>query len=209
MSSRQNDLEFAVPSHGRRQNILSPDAALAELIDGNRRFATGRVIAREHDASILRQHAAEKQQPFAAVLSCGDSRVPVEFVFDQDIGQLFVSRVAGNVAAAEIIATLEFGAAVLGTQVILVMGHSSCGAIEATIKNTAAPGQISALYPHIRPAVDQAGPNPEEATKANARIQAALLREASTVISSLIQEKKLKVVSGYYDIASGVVTLLD
>jgi carbonic anhydrase len=130
-------------------------------------------------------------------------------VFDQSIGHIFVTRVAGNVVTPEIIASLEYGAAVLGTKVILVMGHGSCGAVKATIQAKEVPGQISALYPHIQPAVDQAGPNLEAATKANAKIQAALLREASTVISSLAKEGKLKVVAGYYDIASGAASLLD
>jgi carbonic anhydrase len=143
------------------------------------------------------------------LLSCADSRVPVEMIFDQSIGHIFVTRVAGNVVTPEIIASLEYGAAVLGTKVILVMGHTSCGAVKATIQAKEVPGQISALYPHIQPAVDQAGSNLEPATKANAKIQAALLREASTVISSLVKEGKLKVVAGYYDIASGAASLLD
>jgi carbonic anhydrase len=178
-------------------------------MDGNKRFTTGRMTAHEHDLAILKQHTIDKQEPFAAVLSCADSRVPVELVFDQTIGHIFVTRVAGNVATPEIIASLEYGAAVLGTKVILVMGHAGCGAIKAAIQGKEVPGQISTLYPHIQPAVDQAGPNPEAATKANAKIQAALLREASTVISGLIKESKLKVVAGYYDTGTGVVTLLD
>jgi carbonic anhydrase len=130
-------------------------------------------------------------------------------VFDQSIGHIFVTRVAGNVVTPEIIASLEYGAAVFGTKVILVMGHGSCGAVKATIQAKEVPGQISTLYPHIQPAVDQAGPTLEPATKANAKIQAALLRQASTVISSLVKERKLKVVAGYYDIASGAASLLD
>jgi hypothetical protein len=121
----------------------------------------------------------------------------------------FVTRVAGNVVTSEIIASLEQGAAVLGTKVILVMGHGNCGAVKATIQAKEVPGQISALYPHIQPAVDQAGSNLEAATKANAKIQAALLREASTVVAGLVKEGKLKVVAGYYDVSSGSVTLLE
>jgi len=142
-------------------------------------------------------------------LSCADSRVPIELVFDQSIGHIFVTRIAGNIATSEIIASLEYGAGVLGTKVILVMGHGGCGAVKATIQAKEVPGQISALYPHIQPAVDQAGPNLEAATKANAKIQAGLLRQSSTVISGLVKEKKLKVVAGYYDIGTGAVSLLD
>jgi len=202
-------VEFATPRSLLAQSNLSPDAAVEELMAGNRRFAANRPTALEQDLVIIRQNTEEKQEPFAAVLSCADSRVPVELVFDQSIGHVFVTRVAGNVATSEIIASLEYGAAVLGTKAILVLGHGSCGAVKATIEGKGVPGQISALYPHIRPAVDQAGSNLEAATKANAKIQAALLRQASTVISGLVKESKLKVVAGYYDIASGSVTLLE
>ena len=191
------------------QSKLSPDAALQELMEGNRRFSTNGATAHEKDLAILRKNTIEKQEPFAAVLSCADSRVPVELVFDQSIGQIFVTRIAGNVVTSEIIASLEYGAAVLGTKVILVMGHSNCGAVKATIQAKGVPGQISALYPHIQPAVDQAGPNLEAASKANAKIQAALLRQASTVIADLVKKSELRVVAAYYDIASGSVTLLN
>jgi carbonic anhydrase len=132
----------------------------------------------------------------------------VELVFDQSIGHIFVTRVAGNVVTPEIIASLEYGAAVLGTRVILVMGHSGCGAVKASIQGKSVPGQISALFPHIRPAVDQAGSDLERATKANAKFQAGLLREASTVISELVGEGKLRVVAAFYDLGSGAVELL-
>jgi carbonic anhydrase len=191
------------------QSVLSPDAAIQELMNGNRRFTSRHLSAFEQDLAILKQNAIEKQEPFAAVLSCADSRVPVELIFDQSIGHIFVTRVAGNVVTSEIIASLEYGAAVLGTKVILVMGHGGCGAVKATIQAKEVPGQISALYPHIQPAVDQAGSNLEAATKANAKIQAALLRESSTVISASVKESKLKVVAAYYDLTSGSVTLLD
>lgn len=202
-------VEFATPHPVPAQSKLSPDAALKELMDGNRRFTSGRLTAPEQDLAILKQNTIDKQEPFAALLSCADSRVPVEIVFDQSIGHIFVTRVAGNIVTPEIIASLEYGAAVLGTKVILVMGHGSCGAVKATIQAKEVPGQISALYSHIQPAVDQAGPNLEAATKANAKIQAALLRQASTVIAGLVKESKLKVVAGYYDIASGAASLLD
>ena len=178
-------------------------------MDGNKRFTSGKLTAHDHDLAILKQHTEEKQEPFAAVLSCADSRVPVELVFDQSIGHIFVTRVAGNIITPEIIGSLEYGAAVLGTKVILVMGHANCGAVSAAIKSKAVPGQISALFPHIQPAVDQAGTNLEAATKANAKIQATLLSQASTVISGMVKEGKLKVVAGYYDLGTGAVTLIN
>jgi carbonic anhydrase len=202
-------MELAIPFPVLAQNPSTPGAALQELTAGNQRFTAERLTAHEHDLAILKEHTTEKQEPFATVLSCADSRVPVELIFDQSIGHIFVVRIAGNVVTPEVIASIEYGAAVLGTKVILVMGHGGCGAVKATIQAKGVPGQISALYQHIQPAVDQAGPNLDAAIKANAKIQAALLRNASTVVSGLLKENKLKVIAAYYDLASGRVTLLE
>jgi carbonic anhydrase len=201
-------VELAGPPAALAQSSLSPDRAIKELMAGNRRFTSGALTAHEHDLAILKQKTAEKQEPFAGVLSCADSRVPIELLFDQSIGHVFVTRVAGNIVTSEIMASLEYGAVVLGTKAIIVMGHANCGAVNATIQGKAVPGQISALYPHIQPAVERAGPNLEAATKANAHIQAALLRESSPVLAGLIKEGKLKISAAYYDIATGKVTLL-
>jgi carbonic anhydrase len=200
--------EWAFPKPVFAESALTPDGALAQLLAGNKRFTAGRMTSFERDLSILRQRTVEKQEPFAAVLSCADSRVPVELIFDKSIGHIFVARVAGNVITPEIVASLEYGAAVLGTKVLLVMGHAGCGAVKAAIHGGDVPGQISALFPHLQPAVDQCGSNLEAATKANARIQATLLRESSTVIAGLVKQGKLKVAAAYYDIGSGCVTLL-
>jgi carbonic anhydrase len=191
------------------QTTLTPDAALERLIAGNRRFVAGRLDSFQEDLDILKQNNVAAQQPFAGLLSCADSRVPVELAFDQSIGHIFVARVAGNICTPEIIASLEYGAAVLGTAVILVLGHSGCGAVKATISAKAVPGQISALYAPIHPAVQVAGNDLEAAIRANAKIQADILRTASPVVADLTDKGKLKVVSGYYDIGSGQVSLLD
>jgi carbonic anhydrase len=134
--------------------------------------------------------------------------VPTELVFDQSIGHLFVTRVAGNVASSDVIASLEYGAVVLGTKVIMVMGHGNCGAVTASIAAKAVPGQISALYRYIRPAVDQAGPDLDATIRANAKIQAKILAEASPVLADLIKKGALTVVASYYDLVTGKVTLL-
>lgn len=202
-------LNLAFPSLAHAQSKLTPGEALTELVEGNKRFTSGRMTAYEHDLAILKQHTEEKQEPFAAVLSCADSRVPVELVFDQSIGHIFVARVAGNVITPEIIGSLEFGAAVLGTKVILVMGHSNCGAVKATMQGKDVPGQISSLFPHIQPGVDRGGTDLASATKANAQVQAKLLRESSTVISGMVKSGSVKVTSGYYDVGTGSVTLLE
>jgi carbonic anhydrase len=190
------------------QTSLAPDAALTRLLDGNRRFVDKKLTSFQDDLTILQQNTVEKQEPFAAVLSCSDSRVPVELVFDQTIGHIFVARVAGNVASAEVIASLEYGVAVLGTAVLMVMGHGSCGAVKAAIGGKAVPGQISALYRYIRPAIDAAGADLDAATMANARIQAKLLRESSPVIAEHVAQGTLSVVASHYDLATGKVTIL-
>ena len=201
--------ELLNPSPANAQSALSPDEALKQLLAGNARFVAGKMTAYEQDLKVLKEKTLDNQEPFAGVLACADSRVPVEFVFDQTIGHVFVARVAGNIVTPEIIGSLEYGAAVLGTKVILVMGHRSCGAIKAAIQGAAVPGQISSLFPHIQEAVDKAGPDVEATSKANAVIQASLLRESSTVIADLVKQGKVKVVAGYYDLATGAVTVLE
>jgi carbonic anhydrase len=192
----------------RAQTALSPDAALERLMDGNARFARHAMTSFDEDLAELKQANVAKQEPFAAILSCADSRVPVELVFDQSIGQLFVTRVAGNVANPDIIASLEYGAAVLGVRAIMVLGHEGCGAVKAAISGKAVPGQISGLYAPLRQAVEQAGPDVEAVCKANARIQANLLASASPVLADLVNAGKMKVVAGYYALGSGQVTVL-
>jgi carbonic anhydrase len=200
--------ELAWPAAARAQTQMTPDQALQTMMEGNKRFTQGQMTSFNDDLKLLKEHTAEGQAPFAAVLSCADSRVPVELVFDQTIGHLFVCRVAGNIATADLIASLEYGVAVLGAKAIMVLGHGSCGAVDATIKAKAVPGQISVLYRSIRPAVEQAGPNLEAATKANAKIQAGLLASSSPVIAEAIKNNQLKVVPAYYELATGAVTLI-
>jgi carbonic anhydrase len=155
----------------------------------------------------LKEHTVDKQEPFAAVLSCADSRVPVELIFDQTIGHIFVARIAGNFVTPEIIASLEYGVAVLGVRVLVVLGHGGCGAVKAAMKADVVPGQSSALYPCLRLAVERSDGNFNKAIEANAKIQAELLRTSSTVIRDAIKGGKLKVEAGVYDLASGKVTL--
>jgi carbonic anhydrase len=187
----------------------SPEAALQALLEGNKRFVDKQLNSFDADLEMLKRNTAEKQEPFAAVLSCADSRVPVELVFDQTIGKLFVTRVAGNLASPEVIASLEYGAAVLGTKAILVLGHANCGAVKAAIEGKEVPGQISELYAALRPAVDAADGDLVAAIKANARIQAHILSKASPVLAGLIKDGDLKIASGYYALDTGEVMVLD
>jgi carbonic anhydrase len=197
--------ELAFPSTLHAQTSLTPDAALQELLAGNQRFASNQLTSIEHDLAALKEHTVGKQEPFAAVLACADSRVPVELVFDQTIGHVFVTRVAGNMVTPEIIASLEYGVAVLGIRILLVLGHAGCGAVKAAMKADTVPGQISALYQHLRPAVEQSGGNVDKAIEAHARFQAELLRTSSTVIRDAFKAGKLKIEAGVYDLATGKV----
>jgi carbonic anhydrase len=200
--------ELVIPVAASAQTMKSPPEALQNLMDGNRRFTQRKLTFYQEDLAILQQNTAEKQEPFASVLSCADSRVPVELIFDQSIGHVFVNRVAGNIATTEIMASIEYGAAVLGTRVIMVLSHGNCGAVKATMDGKAAPGQISSLYRYIRPAINATGDNLRAATEANAKIQAGLLKEASPVLAELVKKEKLLVVSAFFDVESGRVTLL-
>ena len=192
-----------------RGPIDTPDQALAALMEGNRRFVSGHVTSPHRNLERVRQ-VAPKQEPFAAVLGCADSRVPVEILFDQGFGDVFVCRAAGNIVTPELIGSLEFGTLVLGAKALVVLGHTHCGAVKATIAGQAVPGQISTLYRHIRPAVDRSATRElEDVARHNVRIQAELLRTSSPVIAQLIAEEKLVVAGGVYDLETGRVTLLE
>jgi carbonic anhydrase len=191
------------------QTVLSGESALKELMDGNERFVSGKITSFEQDLKILKEKTVEKQEPFAAVLACADSRVPVEILFDQTIGHVFVTRVAGNMVTPEIMASLEYAVAVLGVKAILVMGHTNCGAVVGAGKGSEVPGQISVLYQHMMPGIANAHGDVPVAVKMNAGFQAKLLRDSSTVISKAVDEHGLKVTGGWYDLSSGRVALLD
>ncbi len=189
----------------RAQTTLTPDAALWRLKAGNARYVAGDMTSFKLDLAALRAQTVDKQSPFAAVLSCADSRVPVEIVFDESIGSIFVTRVAGNIADAETIASLEYGVAMLKVPAIMVLAHQNCGAIHAALENEAAPGQISALYAPLQAAVAGGGHDPAVTAKLNAKIQAGILAAASPVLSEKIAKGELKIVAGYYELGSGKV----
>jgi carbonic anhydrase len=200
---------LADPGAALAENPSTPAAALQALLDGNRRYVAGKLTSITTDLALARAKTVDKQQPFAAVLSCADSRVPVEWIFDAVIGRIFVTRVAGNVATPENIASLEFGTRFLGAKVILVLGHDGCGAVKAALDLSMTPGQISGLYSYIRPAIDRARATTlAPAIAANAKFQAALLRKSSPLLGQLIAEGELQISAGVYDLATGRVKLL-
>jgi carbonic anhydrase len=186
---------------------LTPDTALAKLLAGNQRFASQKV--RQPNQGVFRlQEVAKGQKPFAAILGCADSRVPVEILFDRGLGDLFTVRVAGNVATPEEIGSLEY-AALLGTQIILVLGHERCGAVTAALANKPAPGQIGSILEQIKPAIlatkGRSGDPLKNAIIANVSNQITTLK-SSPVLAKLIEADKLKIVGGYYDLDTGLVS---
>ncbi|AFZ14536.1 carbonic anhydrase [Crinalium epipsammum PCC 9333] len=189
-------------------NDLTPDEALERLMEGNQRFISGK-SNRPHQTLKDLQSVSASQKPFAAILSCADSRVPSEILFDRGFGDLFICRVAGNVATPEEIGSLEFGTLVLGAKVLLVMGHKNCGAVDATIKGAQVPGQIASLLDAIKPALAKLDPKKaaqlEAGIKANVVYQVAKLQE-SPVISKLVNDGQLKIVGAYFDFDSGKIS---
>ena len=196
-------------AQGRPQPI-NPDAALARVVEGNKRFVEDK--RQNLQARLRLQETAIAQYPFASILSCADSRVPAEIVLDQGLGDLFVVRVAGNVASQTAIGSLEFSTAVLGTQLILVVGHERCGAVVAAVEGNPLPGRMGIFVEEIKPAVrlvrGKAGDAVENSVVANVQYQVEKLKETSTILSNLIREGKLKIVGGRYDLDSGALTIV-
>ncbi|MBV8587280.1 MAG: carbonic anhydrase [Verrucomicrobia bacterium] len=195
---------------------LTPAEGLAELQAGNERYVTG--THTHHDYGPEREELAETQKPFAMIVSCADSRVSPELAFDQSRGRLFVVRVAGNFVDDNGLASLEFGAAVLGSQLIMVLGHTSCGAIKAAIdvvtKGTTLPGHLPGLVDNLKPAIEKAqaesgsGSLLENATRDNVLLNMQKLQTSSPVLAPLVEQNKLKVVGGIYDLTTGKVNLI-
>jgi carbonic anhydrase len=185
-------------------NPIKPNQALKLLLDGNQRFIQ---YKRQYPNQSLEhlQLVAKAQYPFAAILGCADSRVPAEIIFDQGLGDLFVVRVAGNVASDMAIGSLEYTTAVLGTQLIVVLGHTKCGAVAAATKNESLPGRISYVVERIKPALTRL--NSIDAVIANVQYQAKKLQQNSTILAKLLQAGKLSIVAACYDIETGKVNL--
>lgn len=194
---------------------VTPEEALQRLIDGNARYVANAPINTDH--SVGRVERTSGQAPFAAIVCCSDSRVAPELVFDQGQGALFVVRVAGNFLNDDGIASLEFGAAVLGLKLIVVLGHNSCGAVQATISSikdqTLPPGHLPSLVNAIRPAVyDAMKANPADllsaATVQNAVNNAERAQTEGPILAPLAAEGKLKSVAAMYEIKTGVISFL-
>ena len=212
-------LSTPVPDAAPPQSAArTPGEALNLLIEGNARYVANET--RERDFSAGRASRAQGQAPFAAILGCADSRVSPELAFDQGPGDLFVVRVAGNFVTDEGLASLEFGSAVLGTKLILVLGHSSCGAVNATVtalqQGNTLPGHIADLVrtmsPGIEPVLQAAHDGHDElaanAVVANVRHNVERLRSAQPMLAGMVERHELMVVGAVYDLETGKVNLV-
>jgi carbonic anhydrase len=204
-----------VPSVARAQparSAATPDAAYGLLMEGNARYVSGKM--NERDFSAGRAARSKGQAPFAAILGCADSRIAPELAFDQEPGELFVVRVAGNFVTPDGLGSLEYGAAVLGTKVIMVLGHTSCGAVNATVealqKGNNLPGHIAdlvrAMKPNIEPALKTPGPDLQQrAVVLNVQANVRRLQTEKPILGDMVAAGKLKVVGAYYDLPTGKV----
>lgn len=186
--------------------------ALNRLMDGNQRFVNSSTVCHE-DWSAKRQAQVKGQSPFAVIVTCSDSRVPPEIIFDQVLGDLFVIRVAGNVVDDFAIGSIEYGVAVLGADLILVLGHSNCGAVDGALKGLKFDNHIQEVLNAIQPAIETvkgASENTlEMAIKANIRHVEVKLKSSKPVLAKLLGQGKLTILGGYYDLATGKVDFLD
>ena len=202
--------------------MLNGTDALSRLYDGNLRFVAGRSTTLLPSAA-RRSALIDRQEPFAIILGCSDSRVPAELVFDQGFGDLFVIRVAGNIVAPSQVGSVEFAASRFGTRLVVVMGHSQCGAITATLEElqgraTTNSKNLRSIVDRVRPSVEpllatRAGADPDslisEAVRANVRVSVDHLRHGSVLLEQLIRDNGLMIVGAEYSLETGVVDFFE
>jgi carbonic anhydrase len=203
--------EEAAGGHAGPSNPWNPETALQALKAGNDRFATGKLIYPNSDKQHIADLSAHGQFPMAAILSCSDSRVPVEEVFDLGFGDIFSIRVAGEVPGVDQVGSIEYAVAHLGTPLIVVLGHTKCGAVTAAVQGAEEPGSLGELLSKLSPIAREVSTLPE-AQRISAAIDLAATRfkedlpVLSPVISELVNSKKVGIVAAVYDIDTGVVT---
>jgi len=192
------------------QDSISPNKAVEMLKEGNQRFLDKNV--QDRDLHIQVQNTSDGQFPYAVVLSCIDSRVPVELVFDQGVGDIFSARVAGNIINEDILGSIEYACGVAGSKAILVLGHTKCGAVTSACKGVEL-GNITALLSKVKPAISNIQERDgevevEEVTKANVHQSIKEIREKSSILADLETEGKIKIVGAVYHVEDGRVTYL-
>lgn len=193
-----------------KKNLTGPEA-LQILLDGNKRFVSGDLEHPNH-CEESRMGLVSRQEPFAVVLACADSRVPPVDVFDQGLGDLFIVRVAGNIINDQILGSIEYAVSHLHAPLVMVMGHASCGAVSAVAQGVKLHGHIASLTPPIDAALKKVkgleGCWMDNATKELALATAKKIAESEPIMADLVEEGKVTVVATYYDLATGVVSLL-
>ena len=203
--------------------MISADTALQRLKEGNERFVKGQTGHVEAVERLHRGEAVESQSPFAIVLACSDSRVPIELVFDQGIGDLFVIRVAGNIVAPSQVGSVEYAAQQFGTKLVLVLGHTNCGAVIATLNELAKreshrSPNLRAIVDRIRPAIEpvlahhEMGEGDEvlrDSVRANIKAAVSLLSHGSRMLETMIRDRELVVVGAEYSVETGAVEFFD
>jgi len=202
----------ADPAHPDQPSV-APAEAISKLKEGNGRYTSG-TLQHPGQTTERRTELAKTQHPFAAIVSCSDSRVAPEIVFDQGLGDLFVVRVAGNVINDEGLGSVEYTVDHLGTRLILVLGHQRCGAVQAAKETIAAkgkaPGHIESLVTAIKPAVEATAKDDLDATiKANVQNVVQALRSSTPILKAKVDSGEVKVIGGYYSLDTGAVTFLD
>lgn len=189
----------------------TPDKVLEELLAGNQRFVANKPEARNQDYVRL-QEVAKEQKPLVSIMSCADSRIPIEVIFDRGFGDLFVVRDAGNIATPEEIGSLEYGTCVLGSKLVMVIGHEKCGAVKAALEGKPLPGQMGSIIAAIQPAINRANKEDSEkfytdTIKQNVMLQVQNLN-SSPLLHDLVEKGKLKIVGAYYSLTTGEVSII-
>jgi carbonic anhydrase len=208
-------LRAAEPAHGAHAGSapkgVSPTMTLERLIAGNQRFVSGKPIGLRRDPG-RRAEVAQGQRPPAVIVGCSDSRVPAELIFDQGIGDLFVTRLAGNIVDDAALGSVEYGVEVLHARLIVVLGHDHCGAVQAALKGGSVPGHMGSFVEPIRPAVEETRGHPGDpsrnAVNANVQRMVHLLRTSQPILAGEVKSGRVKVVGARYDLASGKVVWL-
>jgi carbonic anhydrase len=204
----------SLASEAEAERPGSPDEALAQLLAGNKRYVTGQNM--HHDFGPERPSLAQSQHPFAIILGCADSRVAPELAFDQTRGRLFVVRLAGNFVDDNGLASIEFGASVLGASLIMVLGHNECGAVKAAVdvvtENAQLPGHLPGLVANLKASVEKAqgetGSLVDNAIRANVLLNVEALRNSEPVLADMVKQNRLRVLGGLYELATGRVEVL-
>lgn len=185
--------------------------SLQKLVEGNKRYSLSKQSHPNQDMK-RRNEVAKGQKPFAIIVGCSDSRIPPEIIFDQGLGDLFVIRVAGNIVDDVALGSIEYAADHLGSQLVVVLGHSKCGAVTATVQGGEVHGHIGTIVKAILPAVERAkaetGDLTDNSIKANALLVADQIKSSQPILSEMVRNGRIEVVSAYYDLDSGLVTIL-